>query len=291
MPFEKKGKKKNKMPGDTKRTPVEHHYDPYHNDEKRIGICSRDNDEGIIEGRNAVTEAFKAGRPIDKVFIAKGERTPALAHIAALAREIGAVVADADKRKLDAMSLTGAHQGVIAIASVKEYCTVDDILRIAEQRNEDPLIVVCDEISDHHNLGAIIRTAEAAGVHGVIIPKRRSAGATAIVGKTSAGAIEHMAVAREANITAVLKDLKKRGLWIFGTAADGSTELWEADFKGPSVIVIGSEGNGMSRLVAENCDFKISIPMFGKVSSLNASASAAIVIYESVRQRIKLKRI
>ena len=270
-----------------KRTPAARHYDPYHGEKKGARQELYDDNKGVIEGRNAVMEALRSGRAIDKVYIATGERTPALGHIAALARDAGAVVADADKRKLDSMSVTGAHQGVIAIASVKEYCTIDDILATAEKRGEAPFVIVCDEISDHHNLGAVIRTAEAAGAHGVIIPKRRSAGATAIVGKTSAGAIEYMNVAREANITAVLKELKKRGLWIFGTAADGDTKLWEADLKGPCAIVIGSEGSGMSRLVAENCDFKISIPMFGKVSSLNASASAAIVIYEAVRQRIK----
>lgn len=279
----------NKSGGDgRKRRPPARHYDPYHGDSgTHAGERIDERYEGIIEGRNAVTEAFRAGRAIDKVYIAIGERTPALNHIAALAKEAGAVVADADKRKLDSMSVTGAHQGVIAIASVKEYCTIDDIFAAAEERGEEPLIIVCDEISDHHNLGAVIRTAEAAGAHGVIIPKRRSAGITAIVGKTSAGAVEYMNVAREANITAVLKELKKRGVWVFGTAADGDTPLWQADLKGPCAIVIGSEGTGMSRLVAENCDFKISIPMFGKVSSLNASASAAIVIYEAVRQREK----
>lgn len=270
-----------------RRSPISRHYDPYHGEKQSRSSLNDERAEGIIEGRNAVIEAFKAGRAIDKVYIAIGERTPALSHIAALAKEAGTVIADADKRKLDSMSVTGAHQGVIAIASVKEYCTLDDILNVAEERGEAPFVIVCDEISDHHNLGAIIRTAEAAGAHGVIIPKRRSAGATAIVGKTSAGAIEYMNVAREANITAVLKELKKRGLWVFGTSADGDVELWNADLKGPCAIVIGSEGEGMSRLVAENCDFKISIPMFGKVSSLNASASAAVVIYEAVRQRIK----
>ena len=284
MPADKKDRGANRY----KRSPAARHYDPYHGEEKKnFRREPSEADEGIIEGRNAVTEAFKAGRAIDKVYIAIGERTPALSHIAALAKEAGTVIADADKRKLDSMSVTGAHQGVIAIASVKEYCTIDDILETAEKRGEAPFVIVCDEISDHHNLGAIIRTAEAAGAHGVIIPKRRSAGATAIVGKTSAGAIEYMNVAREPNITAALKELKKRGLWVFGTAADGDTPLWQADLKGPCAIVIGSEGEGMSRLVAENCDFKISIPMFGKVSSLNASASAAIVIYEAVRQRIK----
>ena len=238
-----------------------------------------------IEGRNAVIEALRAGRPIDKVFIAKGETDSALGHIASKARSAGAVVVEADRRKLDAMSVTRAHQGVIALAAVKEYVTVQQILQSAGEKGETPLIVICDEISDHHNLGAILRTAEAAGVHGVIVPKRRSAGLTAIVAKTSAGAVEHIPVARVANLTAAIKELKKAGIWVFGAAMDGETRLWDADLKGPSAIVIGSEGDGMSRLVEENCDFKVSIPMAGKMSSLNASVSAAIIMYEAVRQR------
>ena len=241
--------------------------------------------QSIIEGRNAVMEAMRAGRPIDKIFLAKGETDATLGHIASKARSLGTVVVETDRRKLDGMSLTGSHQGVIALASVKEYVTVEEILNIARERGEEPLIIVCDEISDHHNLGAIIRTAEAAGAHGVIIPKRRSAGITAIVEKTSAGAVEHMAVCRVPNITATLKELKKSGVWVYGTAMDGDTQLWSADLKGSAAIVIGSEGSGMSKLVEETCDFKVSIPMSGKVNSLNASASAAIVIYEAVRQR------
>ena len=266
-----------------KRPPIQRHMDPYH--KRDCENTDEDRGEGMIEGRNAVIEALRAGHPIDKIFIAKGETDAALGHIASKARSAGSVVVETDRRKLDAMSVTGAHQGVIALASVKEYVSIEDILNIAYERNEKPLIIICDEISDHHNLGAIIRTAEAAGAHGVIIPKRRSAGITAVVSKTSAGAVEHMAVARVANITAAIKELKKQGLWVFGTAADGDVNLWEAELSGPAAIVIGSEGDGMSRLVAENCDFKVSIPMKGKVSSLNASASAAIIIYEAVRQR------
>lgn len=241
--------------------------------------------DGIIEGRNAVIEALRAGTQIDKIFIMKGEVDTALGHIASTARSQGIVVADADKRKLDGMSRTHAHQGVIALAAVREYVSVDDILADAAAKNESPLIVVCDEISDPHNLGAILRTAECAGAHGLIIPKRRSAGLTAIVGKTSAGAVSYLPVARVANLTSALKDLKKQGVWIFGTAAGASTDLYSADLKGPAAIVIGSEGDGMSRLVAENCDFLVSIPMKGHISSLNASAAAAILLYEAVRQR------
>lgn len=244
--------------------------------------------EGIIEGRNAVIEALRAQRPINKVFIAKGETDASLARIAAMARDAGTVVVETERRRLDFMSITGAHQGVVAVAAAKEYVSIDDIFKIAEERGEDPFIVVCDEISDPHNLGAIIRTAETAGVHGVIIPKRRSAGITATVAKTSAGAVEFMAVARVPNISAALDELKKHGVWIYGTAADGESKLWQTDLTGPIAVVIGSEGDGMSRLVSEKCDFKLSIPMKGNISSLNASASAAIVIYEAVRQKMKL---
>ena len=241
--------------------------------------------DGIIEGRNAVIEALRAGASIDKIFIQKGETDKTLGHIASTARAAGVVVVDADKRKLDFMSRTHAHQGVIALASVREYVSVEEILNIAREKGENPLLVVCDEISDPHNLGAIIRTAECAGAHGVIIPKRRSAGLTSIVGKTSAGAVSYVPVARVPNIPALLEQLQKEGVWVFGTAAEGTCDLYSADLKGPAAIVIGSEGEGMTRLVREKCDFLVSIPMKGKISSLNASAAAAILLYEAVRQR------
>ena len=253
-------------------------------DEQRKNSLTAEAD-GVIEGRNAVVEALRAGVTIDKIFIMKGDTDATLGHIASTAREKGIVVVDADKRKLDNMSRTHSHQGVIAQAAVREYASVDDILNAAREKGEHPLIVVCDELTDPHNLGAVIRTADAAGAHGVIIPKRRSAGLTAIVGKTSAGAVAHVPVARVPNITALLKELKEEGVWVFGTAAEGTTSLYKADLKGPAAIVIGSEGDGMSRLVAENCDFTVSIPMFGKINSLNASAAAAVLLYEAVRQR------
>ena len=239
----------------------------------------------IVEGRNAVIEALRAGRAIDKIFIARGDVDKTLGHIASKAREKGIVVVESDRKKLDFMSQTHAHQGVIALCAVREYCNVDDIFAIAEERDEKPFIIVCDEISDPHNLGAIIRSAECAGAHGVIIPKRRSAGLTAIVDKASAGAAEHMAIARVPNIPAAIKELKDRGLWIYGTAADGQSSLWNTDFTGSMALVIGSEGGGMGRLVRESCDFIVSLPMKGQVSSLNASAAAAIVMYEVLRQR------
>ena len=241
--------------------------------------------EGQLEGRNALQEALRSGRTIDKVFIADGDTDRGLQRLAAEAKEAGAVVVSVDRRKLDAMSFTHAHQGVIALAAAHAYFTVDDILEEAASRGEAPLIVICDELSDPHNLGAILRTAECAGAHGVIIPKRRSAGLTAVVAKTSAGAVSYIPVARVANIPSLLKDLKKQGVWVFGTAADGTTDLYTADLKGPAAIVIGSEGSGMTRLVSENCDFLVSIPMKGRISSLNASAAAAILLYEAVRQR------
>lgn len=241
--------------------------------------------EDMIEGRNAVIEALRAGRAIDKIFIQKGETDKTLGHIASKARDRGIVVVDADRRKLDAMSRTHAHQGVIATAAVREYCSVADILKIAEERGETPFIVMCDEVSDPQNLGAVIRTGEAAGVHGIIIPKRRSAGLTSVVDKTSAGAAEHMAVARVANLTSAIKELKAAGVWIYGTAAEGDSPLWKTDLRGPVCVVIGSEGEGIGRLVRENCDFLVGIPMNGKVSSLNAGAAAAVLIYEALRQR------
>ena len=241
--------------------------------------------DGMIEGRNAVIEALRSGETIDKIYLAKGETDKTLGHIASRAREKGIVVVEADRRKLDGMSRTHAHQGVIALAAVREYVTVQSLLDAAAAKGEPPLLVVCDEISDPHNLGAILRTAECAGAHGVVIPKRRSAGLTAVVAKTSAGAVSYIPVARVANIPSLLKDLKKQGIWVFGTAADGTTDLYTADLKGPAAIVIGSEGSGMTRLVSENCDFLVSIPMKGRISSLNASAAAAILLYEAVRQR------
>ena len=242
--------------------------------------------DGLIEGRNAVIEALRTEASIDKIFIQKGEVDKTLGHIASKARAAGIVVVEADRRKLDGMSRTHAHQGVIALAAVREYVSVDDILADAAAKNESPLIVVCDEISDPHNLGAIIRTAYCAGAHGVVIPKRRSAGLTSVVAKTSAGAVSHMKVARVPNIPSLLKDLKKQGVWVFGTAANCTTGLYDADLKGAAAIVIGSEGDGMTRLAAENCDFLVSIPMKGDLNSLNASASAAILLYEAVRQRM-----
>lgn len=242
--------------------------------------------EGQLEGRNALQEALKSGRTIDKVFVADGDTDRALQRLAAQAREAGAVVVSVDRRKLDAMSVTGAHQGVIALAAAHAYYTIDDILEEAAARGEAPLIVICDELADPHNLGAILRSAECAGAHGVIIPKRRSVGLTATVAKASAGAVEYMKVARVTNISSAIAELKEKGVWIYGTAAEGSVPMYQADLTGPAAIVIGNEGDGMSPLVRKNCDVCVHIPMKGRISSLNASAAASILLYEAVRQRI-----
>ena len=242
--------------------------------------------EGQLEGRNALQEALRSGRTIDKVFIADGDTDKGLQRLAAQAKEAGAVVVPVDRRKLDAMSYTHAHQGVITLAAAHEYATVDEILAEAAARGENALIVVCDELTDPHNLGAIMRSAECAGAHGVIIPKRRSVGLTATVAKASAGAVEYMKVARVTNINNCLNDLKEKGVWVFGTAAEGSIPMYKADLRGPAAIVIGNEGDGMSPLVRKNCDVMVHIPMKGRISSLNASAAASILLYEAVRQRI-----
>ena len=242
--------------------------------------------EGQLEGRNAITEALKNGRTIDKVFVADGDTDRGLQRLAAQAKEAGAVVVPVDRRTLDAMSTTRAHQGIIALAAAHEYATIDDILEEAASRGEAPLIVICDELSDPHNLGAILRSAECAGAHGIIIPKRRSVGLTATVAKASAGAVEYMKVARVTNINNAIAELKEKGVWIYGTAAEGSIPMYKADLTGPAAIVIGNEGDGISPLVRKNCDVMLSIPMKGRISSLNASAAASILLYEAVRQRI-----
>ena len=242
--------------------------------------------EGQLEGRNALTEALRAGRTIDKVFIADGDTDRGLQRLAAEAKDAGAVIVPVDRRKLDQMSFTRSHQGVIALAAAHDYYTIDDILEEAAQRGENALIVICDELSDPHNLGAIMRSAECAGAHGVIIPKRRSVGLTATVAKASAGAVEYMKVARVTNINNAINELKEKGVWVFGTAAEGSVPMYKADLTGPAAIVIGNEGDGMSPLVRKNCDMLVHIPMKGRISSLNASAAASILLYEAVRQRL-----
>lgn len=242
-------------------------------------------EEGVVEGRNAVFEVLKSNRSIDKIFILDGEREGSLQRIAAIAKERGIVMIQTDRKKLNAMSQTGAHQGVIAHCSAKEYVSVEEILEIAKQKGEAPFLVICDEITDPHNLGAIIRTAVAVGAHGIVIPKRRNVGVTSVVYKSSAGTVEYIAIAKVANIAATVDLLKTSGMWIYGADMEGEKEYYETDFGGAVALVIGSEGKGVSHLVKQKCDFLVSIPMSGEVSSLNASVAGAILMYEVLRQK------
>lgn len=251
---------------------------------KNRGGADRENDSDIIYGRNPVIEALRAGKAINKILIA-GDKSGSLNVILALAKENGVVFVQSTKEKLDELTGTRSHQGVMAYMAAAEYCELEDIFKIAEERGEPPFVIILDEIQDAHNLGAIIRTADAVGAHGIVIPKRRAVSLTGAVSKASAGAVSHVAVARVPNIPSAVESLKKRGLWIYGTDLDGNTCFYDADFKGPTGIVIGSEGGGMGRLVRESCDFVITIPMKGRVSSLNASVAAGVVLYEVFKQR------
>lgn len=243
--------------------------------------------DGVVEGRNPVLEAIRAGRKIDKLYVPAEDVDSSLRYIIAKARESGASIVEIDRRRLDAMSITRAHQGVIAQIPVREYTPLQEILDNLKAGSSPALLVVCDHITDPNNLGAILRTCDAVGCDAVVIPKRRSAGLTATVAKASAGAIEHVRVAQVANIATTLRQLKKEGFWIFGTAGTAEKSLYEMDFTIPTAVVIGSEGEGISRPALDECDFVASIPMFGRIESLNASAAAAVVLYEAVRQRRK----
>ena len=238
----------------------------------------------MIPGRNPVSEAIRNNRPIDRILVAKGEKNGAIVGILAKARAKKIPVKEVDRAKLDYISGGAVHQGIIAFAAVKEYCTVDDIFACAQEREEAPFIIVLDELEDPHNLGAIIRTAECAGVHGVIVPKRRSAGLSYTVGKASAGAVEHMNIARVTNIAVTIDELKARGVWVFGADMNG-TDYNQCDFSGACAIVIGNEGKGISRLVREKCDVIVSLPMKGKINSLNASVAAGILMYRAMKDR------
>ncbi len=251
-------------------------------DADREGIHG-DYENGAVIGRNAVRELLRSERSIDKLMVQRGERTGSIVVLVAEAIERGIPVIEVEKSKLDALSDFAPHQGVVALAAEKEYCEVEDILAIAEARGEDPLIVICDGITDPYNLGAIIRCAECCGAHGLIIPKRRAVGLTPLVTKASAGAIEHLAVAKVVNIAATVEQLKKRGVWTYAAEAGGES-LYQAKLKGPCAIVLGSEGNGVSKLVQKVCDGVLSIPMYGKVNSFNVSTAAAILLAEAARQ-------
>ena len=238
----------------------------------------------LIIGRNAVREALKAGRPADSLLVERGDKGGAILPLIAQCKEKGIIVKEVDSKKLDFMCGHANHQGIIMIAAAHEYSTVEAILQEAEDKNEPPFIVICDSLEDPHNLGAIIRTAECCGVHGVIIPERRSVSLSGIVGKTSAGALEYVKVARVTNLTSTIKELKEKGIWIYAADMDGQ-DFRKTDFSGPCAIVIGSEGAGISRLVKENCDVVVSIPMKGKINSLNASVAAAVLLFEAANKR------
>ena len=234
--------------------------------------------EGLIFGRNAVRELLKSGRTVDKLLVQKGEREGSIVVLVAEAIERHIPIVETDK-------LTGfsAHQGIVAMAAEKEYCSVEDILNIASERNEKPFIIIADGIADPHNLGAIIRCAEGVGAHGLIIPKRRAVGLTPTVSKSSCGAIEHLAIAKVTNIAATVDELKKKGIWVFAAEAGGEN-YYDTDFKCPCALVLGSEGEGVSKLVKDKADYIVSIPMYGKVNSFNVSTAAAVILAEISRQ-------
>ena len=260
-------------------SPRNNRYGKYSTLEKTPG----DEGLGLVIGRNAVRELLKSDREIDKILVQRGEREGSIVVLVAMAVEKGIPVVETDKAKLDAMSGFATHQGVIAMASEKEYCSVEDILEIAKSRGEDPIIVIADGITDPYNLGALIRCAEGTGAHGIIIPKRRSTGLTPLVSRSSAGAIEHMAIAKVSNINNTITSLKEKGVWVFAAEA-GGTPYYETNFKGPCALVFGSEGNGVSKVVTENCDVLISIPMYGKVNSFNVSTAASVILCEVAKQ-------
>lgn len=242
-----------------------------------------------IEGRNAVIELLKSGKPINKLYILKGERQGSINEIIKIAKRSKNVIVEVDKNKLDSLSETKHHQGVIAFVSPVEYKELDDIFALAKERNEDPFIIIADEIEDPHNLGALIRSAEGAGCHGIIIPKRRAVGVTEIVVKTSVGATQYVPVVRVNNINETIRELKDRGVWIVGTDGNADKLYYEQDLTGPIAIIIGSEGRGMNSLTMKNCDYLVKIPMMGKITSLNASVSGGIIMFEALKQRIQKK--
>ena len=245
--------------------------------------------DDVLVGRNAVTEALKSGRGINKLWIASGDREGSVAEIAALAKERGIVVQYVERAKIEALAGGHRHQGVLAYVAPVPYAELEDILKAAEAKGEAPFLVLLDELEDPHNLGALLRTADATGVHGILIPKRRSVSLNATVAKTSAGAVEYVPVARIGNIAQTLKKLKEKGFWVAGADMDGEKAYYEADLTGPLVLVVGSEGKGMSRLTKEACDFIVRMPMVGRINSLNATVAGSILMYESMRQRLQKK--
>lgn len=255
---------------------------------KREGDAVREVAEGIVYGRNQVRELLKSERAVDKIYLRKGDREGSVLQIIAMASEKGIPIVDVEREKLDQLCGGGNHQGVAAMAAEKEYCEIADILKIAEERGEKPFIVILDGVEDPYNLGAVVRCAECAGAHGVIIPKRRAAGLTPAAAKSSAGALEHMAVAKVVNIAAAIDELQATGVWVYAAEADGD-DLYGVDMDRAAAFVFGSEGRGVSRLVCEKSDYKISIPMYGKVNSMNVSTAAAVVLTEAARQKHSVK--
>ena len=267
--FNKKESNKNRMQKNEERNQEEKRFDDQ------------------IEGRNSVLELLESGKDVNKIFVTRGEKHGSINKILGIAKERKIIVVEKDKKQMDEMAQEENYQGVIAIVPPFEYVEISDILQVAKERNEDPFVIVLDGIEDPHNLGSIIRTAETAGVHGVIIPKRRAASVNSTVNKASAGAVEHMKIARVTNISDAIEELKQAGLWVCGTAVDTNKYYYNQDLTGPLAIVIGNEGKGIGEKVKKNCDFLVKIPMKGKVQSLNASVSTGIVVYEAVKQRIR----
>lgn len=244
--------------------------------------------EGIIGGRNAIREVLASGRDIDKIFVARGAREGSIATLISTARERGIPVIEVDRRKLDMLCGQVPHQGIVASVAARSYCEPEDILALAAARGEPPFLLIADEIEDPHNLGALIRTAECCGVHGLILPKRHAAGLTAVAAKASAGAVEHMLIARVSNLVCTVEELKKKGIWFY--AADMAGVPYHAcDCRGAAALILGSEGFGISRLLREKCDFVVSIPMYGLLNSMNVSAAGAILLSEFARQRHAVK--
>lgn len=248
----------------------------------------REEREDVIEGRNAVIEALRSkNTTVENILVAKGESTGSINVIYALAKENKITIKEVDRRKLDQMSNTGSHQGVIAVVTPYRYCEVEDILALAKQKGEDPFIIILDEIEDPHNFGSIARTAEICGAHGIIIPKRRNVGVTPTVYKSSAGAVQHIKIAKVSNINSTIDMLKENGIWIYGADMDGEAYCFESDLKGPCALVVGSEGKGIGKLTKQKCDVLVKIPMKGKITSLNASVAAGIIMYEISKQRMQ----
>lgn len=242
--------------------------------------------EDLIEGRNAVIEAIKGNRTIEQIWVAKGNLSGSITIIFALAKEKNIIIKEVDRKKLDNISQTGVHQGVIAQTTPYKYYSIDDMFKVADEKGEKPFVLVLDELEDPHNFGSIIRTAEICGVHGIIIPNRRNVGVTGTVYKSSAGAVEHMMIAKVSNVNNAIDNLKERGLWVYGADMEGEDYCYKTDMSGAVALVIGSEGRGISKLTKSKCDVLVKIPMVGKITSLNASVAAGIIMYEILKQRL-----